>query len=755
MSGSEFRTGTPAPFPSSPETFRPHTETAPRENLTEEHDGKVRRLEEELERTRRRLCEMEERENHRAVVAEELQAGHGDLKRRLEELGRANSGLRQLMEATDAATLFVDRELLIRCNTPGAAAVLSLDSAGLSSGHPLREAVRQLDYPEIEADARRVLETRAPVIRKVQAGGRWYLARFQFGGCAEGDGNAGVLLTLTDITARHAMEEALQVSEGKYRTLFDSIDEGFCVIEVLFDEKGVAHDYRFIEANPAFEKHTGLKMETTLGRTMRELAPDHEPHWYEIYGHVALTGEPRRFDQPAEALGRYYDVYAFRMGKPEERQVAVLFNDITARKQAEKAVAADLRAMQTLREFGALVIPQTEIETLYGAINAAAMKLTGADAGTVQILDAATRELVLLAAHGFPSDSPQRFGRLDAASATSCGMALASGKRTVVDFDDPVLSDPKGDLRWHVDAGYLSAQSTPLLTRSGRPLGMMSTHWHTPHRRLTEQEGRHFDLLARQAADLIEQRLAFMEIQSARLEAETAGRAKDHFLAVLSHELRTPLTPVLMVLDDLLSETALPESMRGILSMAHRNVLLEVQLIDDLLDMTHITRGKMEFRHRPMDVHESVKKALEVCQRDLEAKNHRVELSPGAAVCEIAGDAMRLQQVFWNLIKNACKFTPPGGSIRITSHNPEPGVIEIDVADTGVGLKPEVLKHIFDPFMQADSQVARRFGGLGLGLAISRAITEAHGGTLSVRSAGIDQGAVFTVTLPVLPAGEQ
>ncbi|RYD32579.1 MAG: PAS domain S-box protein [Verrucomicrobiaceae bacterium] len=674
------------------------------------------------------------------------------MKRRVGELGRANSGLRQLIEATDAAALFVDLELRIRRCTPGAAAVLSLDSGDLGSGLPLREAGRHLDYPEIENDARRVLETRAPVMRRVQAGGRWHLARFQAGGCAEGDGTAGVLLTLTDITARHAVEEALQVSEGKYRTLFDSIDEGFCLIEVLFDENGVAHDYRFIEANPAFEKHTGLKMDTTLGRTIRELAPAHESHWYEIYGRVALTGEPQRFDQPAEALGRYYDVYAFRVGKPEERRVAVLFNDISARKQAEEAVAADLRAMQTLRELGALVIPQTEIQTLYAAINAAAIQLTGADAGTVQIVDAATHELILLAANGFPPDSTQRLGRLDAVSTTSCGMALASGKRAVVDFDDPALSDPEGDLRWHVEAGYLSAQSTPLLARSGRLIGMISTHWHTPRHRLTEREERHFDLLARQAADLIEQRLAFMEIQSARLEAETAGRAKDHFLAVLSHELRTPLTPVLMALDDLLSESGLPESMRGILSMAHRNVLLEVKLIDDLLDMTHITRGKMEFRRRPMDVHESVRKALEVCQRDLAAKNHRVELSPGAAVFEISGDATRLQQVFWNLIKNACKFTPSGGSIRITSRNPGPGVVEIEVADTGVGLRPEVLKHIFDPFMQADSQVAKRFGGLGLGLAISKAITEAHGGTLSVRSAGIDQGAAFTVTLPILPA---
>lgn len=127
-------------------------------------------------------------------------------------------------------------------------------------------------------------------------------------------------------------EEALRQSEAKYRSLFESIDEGFCIIEVLFEgEKPV--DYRFLDANPAFERHTGLR--DAVGRRMRELAPAHEEDWYRIYGKVARTGEPVRFENPADALGRYYDVYAFRVGAPEERRVAILFNDITERKRAE------------------------------------------------------------------------------------------------------------------------------------------------------------------------------------------------------------------------------------------------------------------------------------------------------------------------------------------------------------------------------------------------------------------------------------
>lgn len=549
-----------------------------------------------------------------------------------------------------------------------------------------------------------------------------------------------------------ALERALKASEDKYRTLFNSIDEGFCIIGMIFDAAGRPCDYRFLEANPAFERHTGLRMTEALHRTIREMVPDHDAHWYEIYGRIALTGIPERFEQPAEALGRHFDVYAFRMGKAEERRVAVLFNDISARKQAEEAITAELEAMKTLGELGARLIPETEIQTLYEEVITAARKLTSADAGTVQIFDAGNNELALIATHGFPPDSPVRFGRVSAASATSCGVALTSGTRTLVDFDDVSLPDPKGDLRWHVDAGYRTAQSTPLLTRSGKPIGMLSTHWHASRRRLTERESRHLDLLARQAADLIGQRQAFAEIQAARAEAETAGRAKDHFLAVLSHELRTPLTPVLMSLDFILQdEPGLPASVRESLSIALRNVEVEVRLIDDLLDMTRIARGKLELRRQRMDAHEALNKALQLCHADLQAKNHRTELTLQASTHWLEGDATRLQQVFWNLIKNACKFTAPGGHIRIVSRNPLPGTLELEVFDNGIGMSPEALDCVFEPFTQANIQVTRQFGGLGLGLAISRSVTKAHGGTLTARSEGLGKGSTFTIALPVFP----
>lgn len=241
---------------------------------------------------------------------------------------------------------------------------------------------------------------------------------------------------------------------------------------------------------------------------------------------------------------------------------------------------------------------------------------------------------------------------------------------------------------------------------------------------------------------------SLQETERARSDAEAAGLAKDHFLAVLSHELRTPLTPVLMAVSILRRRKDLPEAAREPLDMIQRNVQLEAHFIDDLLDLTRITRGKMELMSEPMDIHQAVKHAVEISEPDTLDKNQQVSVALRAEEHHLVGDSRRLQQVFWNLLKNASKFTPEGGAIRVTSRNQQERII-IEVSDSGIGFEHEAAERIFDAFAQASDAVTRQFGGLGLGLAISKATIEAHGGTLSARSAGRDQGATFCVELPL------
>ncbi len=252
--------------------------------------------------------------------------------------------------------------------------------------------------------------------------------------------------------------------------------------------------------------------------------------------------------------------------------------------------------------------------------------------------------------------------------------------------------------------------------------------------------------------DITARRKAELEVDRARQEAEAASQAKDHFLATLSHELRTPLTPVLAVVSSLQDDARLPADVRSHLRMVRRNVELEARLIDDMLDLTRVARGKLELHREVADLKQVVDHALQTASGDLLEKKLRLVLDLGTEDHSVWADTPRLIQVFWNLFSNAVKFTPPGGTIAVRSHCEEtPAGLEfvVDVADNGIGIEPDVLLDIFDAFKQGEQTITRRFGGLGLGLAISKAIVELHGGSLAATSDGKGQGSVFSVRLPV------
>jgi CheY-like chemotaxis protein/anti-sigma regulatory factor (Ser/Thr protein kinase) len=233
--------------------------------------------------------------------------------------------------------------------------------------------------------------------------------------------------------------------------------------------------------------------------------------------------------------------------------------------------------------------------------------------------------------------------------------------------------------------------------------------------------------------------------QKARAEAERANLAKDSFLAMLSHELRTPLTPVLTSVLALQQEENLPEETRASLQMIRRNVELEARLIDDLLDLTRVSKGKVQLSLEEVDAHVLLRNAVEICQADIDHKNLSLETALAAEKVCLEADPARLQQIFWNLIKNAVKFTPDGGRLAIRTANSD-GQLRVEVSDSGMGIDAETLPKIFNAFEQGERT---RLGGLGLGLAISKALVETHHGKLTAESPGRNQGATFTATFPV------
>jgi PAS domain S-box-containing protein len=247
--------------------------------------------------------------------------------------------------------------------------------------------------------------------------------------------------------------------------------------------------------------------------------------------------------------------------------------------------------------------------------------------------------------------------------------------------------------------------------------------------------------------DITDEKNAEIILERAKNEAEEANRAKDRFLAMLSHELRTPLTPVLMTIASLRREPDLSDEMRRDLEVLQRNVELEALLIDDLLDLTRIAHGKLELHSDAVDVHGTIEHALSISAGDLAPKSIRVTRRFEAREHHCWADPARLQQVFWNLIKNSAKFTTDEGRLEISTRNNDAHQIVIELTDNGIGIDPKVMPRIFDAFEQGGGVITSKFGGLGLGLAISKRVVDLHHGTIEARSEGPGCGATFTVTL--------
>ena len=245
------------------------------------------------------------------------------------------------------------------------------------------------------------------------------------------------------------------------------------------------------------------------------------------------------------------------------------------------------------------------------------------------------------------------------------------------------------------------------------------------------------------------------DVKRARDDAEQANRAKDQFLANLSHELRTPLTPVLMCVSSLEREAAIPAEYRDQLTMMRRNVELEARLIDDLLDLTRISRGRLHLELATADLHSLLAHTEEIVRSDARAKQIDLRLQLAASEHRVRGDSARLHQVFWNILKNAIKFTPAGGRVTVRTTNPVADRIRLEFADTGIGIEAQFLDSVFDPFVQGNPESSPSSSGLGLGMSISKAIIEMHGGAIHVVSAGPRQGATFTLEMPTAAAEEK
>lgn len=570
---------------------------------------------------------------------------------------------------------------------------------------------------------------------------------------------AGLGIYWRDISDRKQAEADRHASEHLYRTLFESIDEGFCVCEMLFNENGEPTDYRFLEVNPVFEKMTGLQQ--AVGKTARELVPNLEDFWVEVYGRVALTGEPVRFENQSLAMNRWFDVNAFRIGEPQSHKFALLFTNISDRKRAEIALQERHARLNLLYETtsGLLLTeqPLTFMNDLFDKLSA---QLDLQYYFNFIIEERNRRQLLHLKSYaGISPAAAQAIEWLEL-SQGMCGL-VAQARRQIVANNVQQSTLPNAQIIREM--GITAYVGQPLIVR-GRLLGTLSFA-STTRTSFSSEEIALLQAATDQIAVAIERANLIDSLQQQTQQLIQTNRLKDEFLAVLSHELRSPLNPILgwvkLLQTRKFNETKTAEALATI----ERNAQLQAQLIEDLLDISRIMRGKIALNATPVNLTYVISSALETVRLAAEAKSMQLQVTLASHALQVFGDATRLQQVVWNLLSNAIKFTPHGGRVEISLQQVEerqgsrgasefPSYAQIQVADTGKGIDPEFLPHVFEYFRQEDGSTTRKFGGLGLGLAIAKQVVEMHGGTIDANSPGEGRGATFTVKIPLMQSPE-
>ena len=431
----------------------------------------------------------------------------------------------------------------------------------------------------------------------------------------------------------------------------------------------------------------------------------------------------------------------------------MVFHDVTERRQKEKALREEYAITERLHEIAASISTELDLGKVVQTITDAGTRVTRAQFGAFFFneLDGQGVSCLRYVVSGVPRGA---FEDVQMSHATElCGTAFRDAD--VIRLDD-LRQDPRFGKKgacFGMPRGSLPVASylaVPVFSRSGEVVGGLFFGHEKPGI-FTARDEKVIRGVAAQAAAAMDVARSYQAEQQARAAAERANKAKDLFLAALSHELRTPLTPVLAILSSLREDAAIPKALAEDLETVRRNVELEARLIDDLLDLTRITRGKLALRCERVRLHRMIEDAINACQPDLAAKNLTLVRDFAAEKTIILADSARITQILWNVLKNAIKFTPDDGTITIRSRknvDKADGIVVVEIEDTGIGIASVRIDRVFDAFEQGDRQITQQFGGIGLGLAISKAIAESHHGTLTVASEGPGRGSTFRLTLP-------
>jgi PAS domain S-box-containing protein len=508
-------------------------------------------------------------------------------------------------------------------------------------------------------------------------------------------------------------EEALRESEERYRTLFDSMTEGFALHEIITDEQGRPVDYRFLDVNPAFERLTGLKRADLIGKPVLEVLPGTEPYWIEDFGRVALSGEPVHVSRHSAALGRWYEVFAYRTGTG---RFAVVFTDITERKKAEEAVAAAHKQVQSIIDNTTSIAYAFDLEERFLLANAT----------LAELLNSTPEQMIGKRRQDFMPKDDADWHEANDRQVIETGRAL--------EFEE--YSRLKGrSITW-------LTTKFPLRDAQGRIYAVGGISADVSERKRAEERLR----ASKKRLKALSKELD-LRVRERTAELERKNRELQEFAFVASHDLSEPLRKIQTFGSLLFSNKAaqLDHEARDYVSRMTKAANRMQELLEALLRYSRVeTKGK---KFKPTNLNDVVRRAasdLEVLIREAGA---RIEIS---TLPSVDGDEAQLRQLFQNFIINALKYRREGAPpfIRIYGEE-EDGRIRAYVEDDGIGFDEKYLEKIFQPFQRLHGR--SEYPGLGMGLAICRKIVERHGGTITARSTP-GSGSTFIVTLPVSPA---
>ncbi|HVG38544.1 MAG TPA: ATP-binding protein, partial [Pyrinomonadaceae bacterium] len=512
---------------------------------------------------------------------------------------------------------------------------------------------------------------------------------------------------LQAVTLVSTLQVALRARRRQYEVR-DLLEERETVLASISDAfSALDRDWRYIYVNDKVADLAGWPKEKMIGRVIWEIFPEAIGSEFYKLAHVAMeTKVPTRGEFFHEPWGRWLDTRIY----PTQNGVVIFRADVTEQREQERLARERETKLRDSQERLRLATEAADIGTFDFYPDTGALQFSDRSRELFGIPPAmnVTYDTYLQGVH--PDDR-----HIVHETVERVRQAGSTGR---FDIEYRTIGIADGIERWVAERGRAVLDSTGKVTRF---IGTM--------------------------LDITEKKNAEFLLQRAKNEAEEANRSKDRFLAMLSHELRTPLTPVLMTIASLRHAPNLTDDLRRDLEVLQRNVELEALLIDDLLDLTRIAHGKLELRSDAVDIHSTIEHALTISAGDITSKGIRVTRHFNAREHHCWADPARLQQVFWNLIKNSAKFTPAGGGLEISTRNNDQHQIIIEVTDSGIGIDPNLMPRIFDAFEQGGGAITSRYGGLGLGLAISKRVVDLHSGTIEARSEGPGHGATFTVTL--------